>query len=417
MKNKFIDRQLYSSWQDRVNFTDEPISIYIHWPFCLKKCPYCDFNSHVTNLYLLDQQKFLQAYIRELDFWKSFWYGRKINSIYFGGGTPSLMNPSIVGSIIEYIESKSLSKRQDIEITLEANPTSIESSKLSSFKGAGINRISIGVQSLRKENLHFLGREHSVQEALEALNWAQEIFGQRFSFDLIYGLPGQSLIEWEQDLRSVLGGNLKNAHISLYQLTIEKGTKFFSLHKSGAFVMPDENLQSDFYDLTKKVTKEYGFNMYEISNYSLNESFCSQHNLAYWNYNSYLGIGPGAHSRLYDGINFYAFNNIYQPDQWLRAVEDNCFENGVGLQNFIILDKKEAISELILMGLRLKNGINQNSFKKRFGEYLQNFIDEKIVNYFSKNNFLLYDNEYFKLSDSGLKISDYIIKRIVSNLI
>ena len=225
------------------------LRIYIHWPFCLFKCPYCDFNSHEISKNEINKSKsvklWIDSYLKEINFYKNLLINSKIDSIYFGGGTPSLMDPSIIKNIIDHLKSLSIFDQQ-IEITLEANPTSIESSKFLQFKEAGINRVSIGVQSLRPEHLKFLGREHSLSEALKSIEIANSIFGKRFSFDLIYGLPLQKPSEWANDLRRVFDLNFENQHISLYQLTIEKGTKFFGMHKESQFQMPDENLQSEF---------------------------------------------------------------------------------------------------------------------------------------------------------------------------
>jgi putative oxygen-independent coproporphyrinogen III oxidase len=421
----------------------ESLRIYIHWPFCISKCPYCDFNSHEINNYKYDNskkfyKKWSEAYINELKIYSNLLKIRKIKSIYFGGGTPSLMDESIIYNILEYINKNSEFDNM-IEITLEANPTSIENSKLLNFKNIGINRVSVGVQSIRNEHLKFLGRNHSVSNIFDALEIANNIFSERFSFDLIYGLPRQSLSEWRSDLENIFNLNLKNQHFSLYQLTIEKGTKFFSMFKNKKFIMPDENLQSDFYDLTRDIMLSKGFEAYEVSNYAKSESFYSNHNLGYWNYEDYLGIGPGAHSRISSNNKFsnhlkknvYGFYNISKPENWLSKINENLnffiddnFSN-INKQNYPliyqdleILKINDIISEIILMGLRKKSGIDLKYIKQKFNIDIISYLNLERIKDLFENKFLVFnpDSQTLFLTSSGAKLMDFIIKKILNNL-
>ena len=286
--------------------TTNPISLYFHWPFCKSKCPYCDFNSHVTET--VDHALWAKAYGREIEKFKNQISGKDITSIFFGGGTPSLMKPSTVSSIINEI-SRIASINRETEITLETNPTSYEAAKFEDFKTAGINRVSIGIQSLNDTDLKFLGREHSAKEAVKTIESASRIF-DNYSFDLIYSRPNQTIENWQTELRAAL--ELARDHLSLYQLTIEKGTKFYAMHQRKEFIMPGEELSYQLYELTYEIMIESGFNRYEISNFARNKKE-STHNLCYWQYDDYLGIGPGAHSR----ISGNALYQIYNPDNWL----------------------------------------------------------------------------------------------------
>lgn len=320
------------------------LAVYIHWPFCKSKCPYCDFNSHVVQE--IDYNKWKSAYINEIDHFKDYINNKNITSIFFGGGTPTLMPPAIADAIINKLSS--ITKfDSNIEITLEGNPTSVELKKFNDFKNAGINRVSLGVQSLNDDNLKFLGREHSSKEALKAVEKAQ-IFNN-YSFDLIYALPNQSLQQWENELSQAL--TYTSNHLSLYQLTIEKGTKFYSEHKAGKFKMPENDLSADFYELTDSIMHNAEIPAYEVSNYA-KDGFRSRHNMTYWKYNDYLGIGAGAHSRITLDSKM-AMMMVHSPDKWLK----NVFEKGNGLQYNEELSEEDILYETILMGLRTKEGI------------------------------------------------------------
>ena len=320
--------------------------VYLHWPFCESKCPYCDFNSHVADT--VDHAAFADALCREMDHFKDQCDPQTVTSVFFGGGTPSLMKPASVEKVINHIH-KNFSVAPDAEITLEANPGSIERDKFSSFRAAGVNRVSIGVQSLDDAQLKFLGRKHSAADALQAIDTARNIF-PRFSFDLIYARPGQTLLQWESELQIAL--RHAGDHLSLYQLTIEQGTPFFGAHKNGAFVMPEDHLQADLYDLTSQIMNDAGMPAYEISNYAKPEQEC-RHNLTYWRYDDYLGIGAGAHGRITKLGRKFATRTHRAPAIWLDRVQ----KNGHATQDFIELDAHEQFEERLLMGLRLTEGL------------------------------------------------------------
>ena len=333
-----------------------PLALYFHWPFCVSKCPYCDFNSHVREKY--DENAWEDAFLKSLDHEFISHSNREISSIFFGGGTPSLMSPSLVSSILKKVKSCwSLPE----EITLEANPNSIEVDKFKEFKEAGITRVSIGIQSLNDHDLKFLGRTHTSQEALKALEIGKSIF-ENWSFDLIYARPHQTLQNWEEELKKALDLNPK--HISLYQLTIESGTAFEKLHKRKEFILPDEDLSADLYELTRTITKNYGFTDYEVSNYAI-PGFESKHNLNYWRYGDYLGIGPGAHGRITSqDLSKYATKQFKAPETWLDAVN----HNRNGYETFDHLGTEDMMMEKILMGIRLNEGVNIEGANFRFND-------------------------------------------------
>lgn len=342
---------------------EKSLSIYIHYPFCKSKCPYCDFNSHVRES--VDNASFMNAYEREISYFAPLLKNRKVKTIFFGGGTPSLMPIDLVESILNNI-SKNWNIDKNCEITLETNPTSFESKKFFDFRKSGINRLSVGVQALNDNDLKFLGREHSASEAIDTIENAAKIF-DNFSFDLIYARPNQSINSWRDELNQALKFNTK--HLSLYQLTIEKGTKFFSLHKEKKFEMPHEELSAQFYEITNEIMTGAGFEHYEISNYA-KTNFESRHNLVYWQGKDYLGIGAGAHSRIFlDGENLRSsIMMIHEPSAWLTRVA----EKGSGIQTQTKISASELVEELILMGLRLKDGLNSKNFfeitEKKFEE-------------------------------------------------
>ena len=321
-------------------------ALYIHWPFCKAKCPYCDFNSHVWEG--VDQKQWLDAYMREITYYANRLGKRSISSIFFGGGTPSLMEPEIVAAILEQVR-QCWQVEDDIEITLEANPTSSEGAKFKAFQQVGINRLSIGVQALNDNDLKFLGREHSVKEGLLAVEKAAAVFNN-YSFDLIYARPQQSLQQWEEELRQALYYSCK--HLSLYQLTIEKGTPFYRAFQGQEFQLPEEELAADMYELTGRVLAEHGLQCYEISNYAVS-GYESHHNLNYWRYGEYIGIGAGAHGRLHEGGRVVATMHTHVPEQWLEQVQ----HQGHAIQQEQQLSKKDIQIERLMMGLRLKEGV------------------------------------------------------------
>ncbi len=322
---------------------DKPLAIYIHWPFCKKKCPYCDFNSHVRDG--VDHAAWREALLKELRYWRARVEGHTVTSIFFGGGTPSLMQPATAKALIDEIKTL-WPTAPDIEITLEANPTSVEAANFTVLRDAGVNRVSLGVQSLKQESLAFLGREHSADEALQAVALAAQTF-PRYSFDLIYALPGQTLAAWESELREAL--TYARGHLSLYQLTIEPNTAFHhQYHVQHAFALPQEDLAADLYALTQRVMEEHGMPAYEISNHA-GAGQASRHNLSYWRSDSYLGIGPGAHGRVDMGNARHATNTLKSPERWLEQVQ----KIGHGIESDLPLTDRERLEERVLMGLRL----------------------------------------------------------------
>jgi len=342
----------------------EPLSLYIHWPFCLSRCPYCDFNAHVRDV--IPQQRFRDALRRELA-WEAERLGRRtLRSIFFGGGTPSLMESETVAALLEDVRTL-FYIQNDLEVTLEANPTSVETSRLAALRDAGVNRISIGIQSLEPEPLAMLGRQHSAEQAIAALEIARRLF-PRVSFDLIYARPGQTEASWRTELRRAL--DLAADHLSLYQLTIEPGTKFEALHRQGTIVLPDEDLAAALYDATAEEAARYGLLPYEISNYA-KPGAESRHNLQYWRYGDYAGIGPGAHGRLTLDGRLIATRRHRAPEIWADRVE----QTGHGSTEETELASEQTTREMLLMGLRLAEGVSEDRFLARTGRTLRSAID------------------------------------------
>jgi len=349
------------------------LALYIHWPFCLAKCPYCDFNSHVRER--IPQVRFAQALRTELATEAARLGRRPLASIFFGGGTPSLMEPSSVAALIEDA-CRLFEPMPDLEITLEANPTSVELGRLRGFREAGVNRVSLGVQSLEDDALRTLGRAHSGFEAVAALELARSIF-PRISFDLIYARPGQTVAAWQSELDRAL--ELAADHLSLYQLTIEPGTKFEALHRQGLLAMPDEELGAALYEETAAVAARHGLLGYEVSNYARPGSE-SRHNLAYWRYGDYVGIGPGAHGRITlpdaNGTSaIFATRRHRAPEPWAERVE----RLGHGSTEETRLRAPEPEREMLLMGLRLSEGIDADRFAARTGTALVDALEPEIL--------------------------------------
>ncbi len=330
---------------------DTPFGVYVHWPFCAAKCPYCDFNSHVRHGGW-DEDAFLAAYLRELAHTRELTGPRAVSSVFFGGGTPSLMKPATTAAILDAIGGH-WTVDTDAEITLEANPGSVEAGKFAGFKAAGINRVSLGVQSLDNAQLQRLGRIHSVDEAEAAIAVARDTF-DRFSFDLIYARPGQTPAQWRAELTAALA--LAGQHLSLYQLTIEPATPFAALHKSGKLVLPDDDSARDLYALTEALTAAHGLPAYEVSNYAAPGEE-SRHNRLYWRYGTYAGIGPGAHGRLPVGGARHATVTEKHPESW----RDRVMRDGHGMTDNQAVSREEMADEALLMGLRLVEGIDLRS--------------------------------------------------------
>ena len=328
-----------------------PLGVYVHWPFCKSKCPYCDFNSHVRDG--VEQARWRDALLKELEHAAHEAPGRRVETIFFGGGTPSLMAPETVAAVIERIKAQ-WDCAGEIEITLEANPTSVESDRFAALADAGVNRLSLGVQALDAGSLKFLGREHSAAEALAALDIARRHFS-RFSFDLIYALPGQTPETWANELERALA--LASEHLSLYQLTIERGTRFFTDHARGAFALPDEDAGAAMFEATQARLTSAGLPAYEISNHARPGAAC-RHNLIYWRYQDYVGIGPGAHGRFAEGVTKRATRRASGPEAWLDAVE----RTGHGTAESTVVAGQDLVEEALMMGLRLADGIDRATF-------------------------------------------------------
>jgi len=322
--------------------------VYVHWPFCLSKCPYCDFNSHVRHA-AIDEDRFARAFAREIETTAARVPGRTVTSIFLGGGTPSLMQPQTVGAILEAI-GKHWRVADDAEVTLEANPTSVEATRFAGYRTAGVNRVSLGVQALDDASLQELGRLHSAREALDAVAVARRAF-DRYSFDLIYARPDQTPDMWAGELELAIREAAE--HLSLYQLTIEEGTPFFGLHAAGKLKTPDESVARALYDVTQEVCERHGLPAYEISNHARKGAEC-RHNLVYWRGEEYAGIGPGAHGRLNINNVRRATATEKRPEAWLMRVE----ANGHGIVTDDDLSCEERADEFLLMGLRLSEGID-----------------------------------------------------------
>jgi putative oxygen-independent coproporphyrinogen III oxidase len=379
-----------------------PVSIYIHWPFCLSLCPYCDFNSHLSNE--INHDSWLEAYKKEIDYFADKIKGRVIKSIFFGGGTPSLMKSKTVFGIIQKLASLA-EISTSTEITLEANPTSYETEKFREFKAAGINRVSIGVQSFQQKNLEILGRKHSAKEAISAIESASNLF-DRYSFDLIYAIPEQNLAQWKQEVEFAL--SLAGGHISLYQLTIEKGTPFYQLFKSGKMPLPSNDLAATMYEWTSDYLQEHKYKRYEISNYAVQGQECV-HNLCYWNYNEYIGIGPGAHSRLHEKNSIKAVMMIHKPEKWLQSVA----ENGHGILNNVSLAKQEIVEEMFMMGTRLELGISEKKFYQITKNKFLDSLNFKTIEYYMQQGLVDIQNGYLALTDRGLMLHNYLVPRML----
>ena len=337
-----------------------PFGVYVHWPFCLSKCPYCDFNSHVRHGGV-DEVRFLRAYETEIAATAARVPDRTVSTIFFGGGTPSLMQPSSVQRILDCI-AEHWSVAPDVEVTLEANPTSVEAERFRGFRTAGVNRVSLGVQSLDDAALKELGRLHSAQEALAAVVIARSIF-DRYSFDLIYARPHQSRDAWATELKRAIAEAAE--HLSLYQLTIEPDTPFFGLHKAGKLPVPDEDLARDLYDLTQAICADADLPAYEVSNHARPGAEC-RHNLVYWRGHDYAGVGPGAHGRLTIDGRRVATETEKRPEAWLMRVETN----GSGVTVSEKLTAGETADEYLLMGLRLAEGIDLDRYNALSGRTL-----------------------------------------------
>ena len=334
--------------------------VYVHWPFCLSKCPYCDFNSHVRHS-PVDENRYVRAFAREIATTAERTGARTVSTIFMGGGTPSLMKPETVGAILDTI-GQHWTVAPDVEVTLEANPTSVEATRFRGYRAAGVNRVSLGVQALDDASLKELGRLHTAQEALDAVKIARSAF-ERYSFDLIYARPRQTPDAWRAELSRAIDEAAE--HLSLYQLTIEQDTPFATLHAAGKLVTPDDDSARVLYDVTQEIAAARGLPAYEISNHARAGAEC-RHNLVYWRYHEYAGIGPGAHGRLVVDGKRYATSTEKRPESWLMRVE----ASGHGLVEDEVLTRAEQADEFLLMGLRLAEGIDPQRYTALSGHSL-----------------------------------------------
>jgi putative oxygen-independent coproporphyrinogen III oxidase len=376
--------------KDAMARESSPFALYIHWPFCKSKCPYCDFNSHVRAS--IDQEAWRRALLAELDHYAAETAGRTVSSIFFGGGTPSLMAPATAAALIDRAAAR-WTLASDVEITLEANPTSVEAGRFRDFRAAGINRASLGVQALDPAALRFLGRGHSVDEALEALELARSHF-PRFSFDLIYARPGQDAAAWEGELTRALGR--AGDHLSLYQLTIEPGTAFHTAYARGDFTLPDDDRAGALYELTQARLAEAGLPAYEVSNHA-RPGGESRHNLVYWRYGDYAGIGPGAHGRLtLDGTKL-ATRQLRAPERWLQAVE----RRGEGTEERSEISASERLEEMLMMGLRVSEPVPRARFRRECGAEPEAVLDPARLAELAEGGFLLLDEAGLRATAEG----------------
>ncbi len=376
--------------------SDNPLALYIHWPFCVSKCPYCDFNSHVRDG--VDQQRWRDSLLADLAHEARMLPGKRLGSIFFGGGTPSLMPPATVAALLEAAEQH-WGFEPGIEITLEANPSSVEAANFADLAAAGVNRVSLGLQALEDEALAFLGRAHDVREGLAALDVAQAVF-PRVSFDIIYARPGQTLPAWEAELARAIGFGTE--HLSLYQLTIEPGTRFHTEAAAGRLTIPDGDAAADLFEATRAMTAAAGIPGYEISNHA-RPGAESRHNLAYWRYWEYAGVGPGAHGRR-GGL---ATVRRKKPENWLAAVD----RNGHGLELEEPLAPATQASEALLMGLRLREGVDLARIARLAGARIDEVIDEGAVARLT--GFIQRDGDRLCVTEQGMLLLDAILPQVV----
>ncbi|MGA2056439.1 MAG: radical SAM family heme chaperone HemW [Bradyrhizobium sp.] len=374
----------------------EAFGVYVHWPFCLSKCPYCDFNSHVRHA-AIDEDRFAAAFLREIETTANRAPGREVTSIFLGGGTPSLMRPESVAAILDAI-GKHWRVASDVEVTLEANPTSVEATRFAGYRAAGVNRVSLGVQALDDASLKMLGRLHSAREALDAVAIARRSF-ERYSFDLIYARPDQTAEAWTSELKLAIAEAAE--HLSLYQLTIEEGTPFFGLHAAGKLKTPDESLARTLYDVTQEVCDRHGLSAYEISNHARGGAEC-RHNLVYWRAHEYAGIGPGAHGRLDIDGKRHAISTEKRPEAWLMRVE----ANGHGTVVDDLLNSEERADEFLLMGLRLAEGIDPRRYHALSGRPLD---PRRIALLREEGAIAVDDDGRLRVTQAGFPVLDAVV--------
>jgi oxygen-independent coproporphyrinogen-3 oxidase len=373
----------------REGATAEPLAVYIHWPFCRSKCPYCDFNSHVRDG--VDAARWTQALIRDLEHQAELTADREVGSVFFGGGTPSLMPPETVAQLLDGVRSH-WAIAPDVEITLEANPNSAEADRFRAFAAAGVNRLSLGVQALDPAALRFLGRAHDLNEAIAAIDHARVTF-PRFSFDLIYARPGQSIEAWRRELDEAL--TIAGEHLSLYQLTVEPGTAFATLARRGELTLRGEETTAAMFEMTQDRLSAGGLPAYEISNHARPGAEC-RHNLAYWRYWDYVGIGPGAHGRLTRAGAKLATRQYRLPEKWLAEVE----ATGTGLEETLAIERDSAIEEMLMMGLRLVEGVSRARLERIAGRDAETLLRGNLA-LLTEAGFLTLDAERLAATAAG----------------
>lgn len=378
---------------------DTALALYIHWPFCVSKCPYCDFNSHVRDQ--IDQDTWREALLADMAHEAAVNGGRRLSSIFFGGGTPSLMPPATVAALIAAAE-RHWGFVDGIEITLEANPSSVEAARFADLARAGVNRVSLGLQALDDAALDFLGRAHDVGEGLAALAVAQKSFA-RVNFDLIYARPGQGEADWAAELSRAIG--FGTTHLSLYQLTIEPGTRFETLVKQGVLTPVEPDFAALLFEQTAALTAAAGLPAYEVSNHA-RPGDESRHNLSYWHYDDYLGIGPGAHGRR-GGL---ATLRHKKPENWLAALT----RNGSGLHSETLLSPTERASEALLMGLRLHGGVDLDHIARRSGVARERLVDSDAVALCAHHGLIAAEPDRLRVTPAGMLLLDQILCEIVA---
>jgi putative oxygen-independent coproporphyrinogen III oxidase len=377
-------------------------AVYVHWPFCRSKCPYCDFNSHVREQ--IDETRWARALVAEIDRTQAALGPREVSSVFFGGGTPSLMAPATVEAVLEAIENR-WDYARDAEITLEANPTSVEASRFADLRAAGVNRVSLGVQALNDADLKALGRGHDVAEALAAVALAQRHF-PRSSFDLIYAREGQTAAAWRTELAEAL--ERARGHLSLYQLTIEQGTAFHQKAQRGALRLPDEDTQAALWDATQELAEAAGLPAYEVSNHALPGEE-SRHNLTYWRYGEYAGIGPGAHGRLLMEGERIATAAIRSPEAWLGAVESR----GNGVEEADALDPAVQAGEMLMMGLRTSEGVSRRAFRAVAGIALEEAVEPKRLKMLESEGFVVLDSLSLRVTGRGRRVLNAVLRQLL----
>jgi oxygen-independent coproporphyrinogen-3 oxidase len=379
------------------------LGVYVHWPFCKSKCPYCDFNSHVRDG--VEHGRWRAALLTELEHAAREAPGRRVETMFFGGGTPSLMEPETVGALIA--RTRQLwDAPPEMEITLEANPTSVETDRFAALAEAGVNRVSLGVQAFDPEALQFLGRAHSADEARAAIATAQRHF-RRHSFDLIYARPGQTPGMWLAELDAALP--LAGEHLSLYQLTIERGTRFFAEHARGAFELPDEETAAQMFELTQARLAAAGLPAYEISNHARPGAAC-RHNLIYWQYQDYVGIGPGAHGRFAEGETKRATRRVSGPENWLAQVA----REGHGTVETSIVAGQDRVEEALMMGLRLAEGIDRALFRSVAGADPVEALGQAKLAPLVEAGFLAVDATHLKATPAGRQRLNAVLERLIA---